>query len=234
MLSVCYSDPFLSDFCQGKRPLRIASRNSNLAKAQVHECISLLRSWYPKLWFQLSTTETTGDRDKKIPLHLVENSYFFTDGVDALVHKGVCDLAIHSAKDLPETPSLPVVAITRCLHPADLLVYADHYVHEPLPLRPRLGSSSLRRSAVLKQLFPQGQILDIRGTIEERLDQLHRGHYDAIVLAKAASLRLHLHHAYSIELPPPYHALQGSLAITAKDHAGKWKQLFTPIHCHSS
>ncbi|WP_100934050.1 hydroxymethylbilane synthase [Candidatus Chlamydia corallus] len=234
MLSACYADPFLTDFCWGKRPLRIASRNSNLAKAQVYECMSLLRAWYPKLWFQLYTAETTGDRDKKIPLNLVENTHFFTDGVDALVRKEVCHFAIHSAKDLPETPSLPVVAMTRCLHPADLLIYADHYIHNSLPSRPRLGSSSLRRSAVLKQLFPEGQILDIRGTIEERLAQLDSGHYDAIVLAKAASLRLHLHHSYSIELPPPYHALQGILAVTAKDPIETWKKFFTPIHCYSS
>ncbi|SPN73223.1 Porphobilinogen deaminase,porphobilinogen deaminase,Uroporphyrinogen-III synthase,porphobilinogen deaminase,Porphobilinogen deaminase, dipyromethane cofactor binding domain [Chlamydia serpentis] len=229
MLSACYADPFLTDFCQGKRPLRIASRNSNLAKIQAYECMSLLRSWYPKVWFRLYTIKTTGDRNKKTPLRLVENTHFFTDSVDALVKNKICHFAIHSAKDLSDTPSLPIVAITQSLDPTDLLVYADRYIDEPLPPRPRLGSSSLRRNKILKQLFPQGKILDIRGTIEERLNQLHSGYYEAIVLAKAASLRLRLHHLYSIELPPPYHPLQGSLAITATDPIDAWRKFFHPI-----
>ncbi|ANH78187.1 hydroxymethylbilane synthase [Candidatus Chlamydia sanziniae] len=231
MLSACYADPFLSNFFHGKRPVHIASRSSNLAKMQVYECLMLLRAWYPKLRFHLHTVKTEGDRDKKTSLRCVENTHFFTGDVDALVHKGICHFAVHSAKDLPRPSPLPIVALTRCLHPADLLIYGRHYHVHSLPhVLHRIGSSSIRRTEILKQHFPQAHIMDIRGTIEERLQQLKHGRYDAIVLAKAASLRLHLHRFHSIELPPPYHPLQGSLAITALTFLDSWKKFFAPLH----
>ncbi|AHK63019.1 hydroxymethylbilane synthase [Chlamydia avium] len=230
MLSACYTDPFLSDFCLGRRPLRLASRKSALAKAQVHECVYLLRSWYPRLWIQDYTTDTQGDKDKNTPLHRVENSNFFTDAVDDLVIRGICHLGIHSAKDLPFPSTLPVVAITRSLDPADMLVYRKEYLKTPFPKYPKLGSSSLRRNEILKTLFPQGKILDIRGTIEERLHQLESGKYDAIIVAKAALIRLHLTLPHAEELPPPYHPLQGCLGITASKNIASWKKFLSYIH----
>ncbi|AUS59784.1 hydroxymethylbilane synthase [Chlamydia abortus] len=230
MLSDCYNNPFLSDFCLGKRPLRIASRKSILAQAQVHECVRLLRSWFPKLWIQIHTISTRGDKDKTTPIRLVENSQFFTDTVDKLVIRGNCHLAVHSAKDLPDPPATPVVAITKGLDPSDLLVYAERYLWQRFPKVPRLGSSSSRRGETLKMLFPTGRILDIRGTIEERLEQLENGKYDAIVVAKAAVLRLHLQLPYTKVLPPPYHPLQGRLAITAGKDIEAWKTFLLPLN----
>lgn len=230
MLSACYNDSFLSDFCLGKRPLRLASRKSALAQAQVRECVYLLRSWYPKIRIQSYTVDTQGDKDKNTPLHCVENTEFFTDTVDDLVLRGICHLGIHSAKDLPVPPKIPIVAITRSLDPADMLVYKEEYLHKPFPQYPKLGSSSLRRSDILKTLFPQGKILDIRGTIEERLYQLESGNYDAIIIAKAALIRLQLHLPYTQELPPPYHPFQGCLGVTASKNIASWKIFFSRIH----
>ncbi|WP_348663894.1 hydroxymethylbilane synthase [Chlamydia vaughanii] len=230
MLSDCYADPFLSDFCLGKRPLRIASRRSTLAKAQAHECIQLLRSWYPKLWVQIHTVNTRGDKDKKTPLRLVENAHFFTDAVDELVIRGSCHLAVHSAKDLPSPSKTPVIAITRGTDPADVLVYGERYMWKRFPDNPILGSSSPRRSDILKAFFPRGKVVDIRGTIEERLEQLESGKYDAIIIAKAAILRLHLCLPYTRELPPPYHPLQGRLSITASKNIESWEKFLSPLN----
>ncbi|MEF9519832.1 hydroxymethylbilane synthase [Chlamydia crocodili] len=230
MLSDCYTDPFLSDFCVGRRPLRIASRRSTLAQAQVHECARLLHSWFPKLWIQIHAVNTRGDKDKITPLRLVENSQFFTDAVDKLVLRGHCHLAVHSAKDLPDPSTTSVVAITKGLDPSDLLIYGERYLWKRFPKNPRLGSSSLRRGEMLKTLFPKGQILDIRGTIEERLEQLESGKYDAIVVAKAAIIRLHLKLPYTKVLPPPYHPLQGRLSITAAKNIEAWKKFLLPLN----
>ncbi|BAE81438.1 porphobilinogen deaminase [Chlamydia felis Fe/C-56] len=230
MLSDCYTDPFLSDFCLGRRPLRIASRKSTLAKAQVYECVRLLRSWFPKLWIQIQTVNTQGDKDKTTPLRLIENSQFFTDAVDKLVLSGNSHLAVHSAKDLPNPPVTTIIAITQGLDPADLLVYGNRYLWKRFPKNPKLGSSSLRREEILKKLFPAGKILHIRGTIEERLEQLESGKYDAIIVAKAAALRLHLKLPYTEELPPPYHPLQGRLSVTAAKNIESWKKLLYPLN----
>ncbi|WP_201456780.1 hydroxymethylbilane synthase [Chlamydia sp. 17-3921] len=231
MPSSSSANSLFQDLRAGKASLKIASRSSALAKAQVYECVDLLKKHYPALRFELITTTTKGDRDKKTSLRLVENSNFFTKDVDDLVSQGKCHIAIHSAKDLPAISNLPIVAITQSLHPADLLIYANRHEGYPPPsLNLRLGSSSIRRAETLKKLFPLGQVLDIRGTIEERLQQLEDGKYDAIVLAKAAALRLHLTFSCSQELPPPYHPLQGCLAITARYSLDLWTSFLSPLH----
>lgn len=210
----------------------IASRASNLAIAQVYECIHFLRSFYPRLWVKIKTVKTQGDYDKQTPLYRVENSDFFTKEVDALLHKGCCHIALHSAKDLPLCyDHRYLIAVTRSLHPADLLVYGSRFCHQRIPKRLRLGCSSKRREKVLRDKFPYGEILDIRGTIEERLEQLENQKYDAIVVAKAAILRLHLRLPLVEELHPPYHPFQGCLAITAKENLQSWRDLFHPWNC---
>ena len=117
MLSAYYNNPFLADFCLGRLPLRLASRQSPLAVLQAHECLRKLQAFFPRLWGRVITTATQGDLDQHTPLHAVENTGFFTDDVDLLVQSGECDLGIHSAKDLPENPQASVVAITASIDP---------------------------------------------------------------------------------------------------------------------
>lgn len=230
MLSACYTDSFLSDFCLGRHRLCIASRQSNLAKAQVYEFVRLLQAWYPRLRYQIYTVRTRGDEDKRTPLHTVENSDFFSDTVEELVLRGTCHLAVHSAKDLPTAPRTKIVATTHGRDPADLLVYGERYQWTLFPSQPVLGSSSSRRNAILRSLFPQGRICTIRGTIEERLHKLESGEYDAIVVAKAAIQRLHLSPPYTQTLPPPHHHLQGRLSITAATNIASWKKFLSYLH----
>lgn len=228
----CYSDTFLAKICLGYQPLIVASRASTLAVAQVYECVHFLRSLYPRLWVQIRTVKTQGDYDKQTPLHKVENSDFFTKEVDALLQGGKCHIALHSAKDLPlRYDNHCLIAVTRSIHPADMLVYGSRFCHQRVPECLRLGCSSKRREEVLRNKFPHGQILDIRGTIEERLEQLEHQKYDAIVVAKAAILRLHLRLPLVEELSSPYHPLQGCLAITAKANLQSWRNLFNPWNC---
>lgn len=192
----------------------------------------LLRAVYPRLWVQIRTAKTTGDYDKQTPLRCVENTNFFTKEVDDLVNSKQCHFAVHSAKDLSlYYDNRSLVAVTRSIHPADVLVYDSKFCYQSIPERLRLGCSSNRREEILRKKFPLGHILDIRGTIEERLKMLEEGKYDAIVIAKAALLRLHLHLPCMEELPPPYHPLQGCLAITAKENLPSWRNLFLPWNC---
>lgn len=228
----CYNDSFLAPFCLGYQPLVIASRSSTLAVAQVYECVHLLRTVYPRLWVKIHKVKTQGDYDKQTPLRCVEDSDFFTKEVDDLLKSQQCHLALHSAKDLPlYYDEQLLVAVTRSIHPADVLVYGSRFRGQHIPERLRLGCSSKRREAILRKKFPLGHILDIRGTIEERLEQLEEEKYDAIVVAKAALVRLHLHLSPVEELPPPYHPLQGCLAITAKRNLPSWRNLFLPWSC---
>lgn len=226
MLSAYYNDPFLSDFCLGKIPLRLASRKSPLAVLQAHECLRRLQTFFPRLWGQVITETTQGDLDQHTPLHSVENTGFFTDDIDFLVQSGKCDLAIHSAKDLPEKPKARVIAITASIDPRDILVFQEKYLLQPFPSRLRIGCSSDRRRALISSLYPSAVITDIRGTIQTRLALLDQQKFDAIVMANAAVSRLGLRLPCTVVLPPPYHPFQGRLAITACHHIASWEKLF--------
>lgn len=226
MLSAYYNNPFLADFCLGRLPLRLASRQSPLAVLQAHECLRKLQAFFPRLWGRVITTATQGDLDQHTPLHAVENTGFFTDDVDLLVQSGECDLGIHSAKDLPENPQTSVVAITASIDPRDVLIFHEKYLSIPLPLQLRIGSSSARRKELLSSLYPSATIMDLRGTIQTRLKLLKQQKFDAIVMANAAVSRLGLRLPCTKILPPPYHPLQGRLAITACQHIASWKNLF--------
>ncbi|MFN4173504.1 MAG: hydroxymethylbilane synthase, partial [Parachlamydiaceae bacterium] len=79
------------------RSVRVAARASALSKAQVAEVFSELNLSYTPYW-----VETSGDLDKTTSLKTLEKTDFFTKEVDELVLKGICDISVHSAKDLPD------------------------------------------------------------------------------------------------------------------------------------
>jgi hydroxymethylbilane synthase len=59
-----------------------------------------------------------------------------------------------------------------------------------LPPGAKVGTSSLRRAAQLRQLRPDLQVESVRGNLDTRLRKLDEGQYDAILLAAAGLKRL--------------------------------------------
>ena len=55
-----------------------------------------------------------------------------------------------------------------------------------------VGTSSLRREALLRARFPHLTVKPLRGNLQTRLGKLDKGEYDAIILAKAGLERLGL------------------------------------------
>jgi hydroxymethylbilane synthase len=72
---------------------------------------------------------------------------------------------------------------------------------EDLPLGARVGTSSLRRRALLKRWRPDLEVVDLRGNVPTRIRKLDEGEYDAIVLAAAGVHRLGLRSRISAYLP---------------------------------
>ena len=58
--------------------------------------------------------ETTGDKDKTTPLTESPDD-FFTDAIDRALLEGKADIAVHSAKDLPQ--NLPEGFKDLCINP---------------------------------------------------------------------------------------------------------------------
>jgi hydroxymethylbilane synthase len=167
--------------------LVIASRGSQLALWQARWVAAQLSAAGHQC--RIEIVKTTGDKITDVPLAKVGTKGLFTREIEEALLDGRADLAVHSLKDLPtELPEgLVLAAVPEREDPRDAVVgskLAD------LPLGARVGTSSLRRAAQLRQLRPDLQVESVRGNLDTRLRKLDEGQYDAILLAAAGLKRL--------------------------------------------
>lgn len=212
--------------------LRFASRSSLLARAQVQECLDLLKVFHPSLQSVVQYVEAYGDRDLSRSLRFMGQTDFFTREVDGLVLQDQCDIALHSAKDLPAClpDGLACIALTRSIDSTDSLVLRPGHTLATLPPGARIASSSLRREAVVLGLRPDLVCIDVRGPIAERLKLLTEGKAEGVVVAHAALIRLGLDKMVNyITLPGDTTPLQGQLALIAKNTRADLRELVACI-----
>ncbi len=159
--------------------------------------------------------ETVGDRDKKTSLRFLEKTDFFTRELDQMVLAGTIEMAIHSAKDLPDPlpQGLSLWVLTAGLDPRDSLVFRRGFA---FPEDGLVATSSSRREGVVRSLYPKAHFVDLRGTIGERLALLEKGVVDGVVVAEAALIRLQLTHLHRQVLPGETALHQGRLALIGK------------------
>lgn len=211
-----------------KSLIKIAARTSALSRAQVVEVKKLL-DLDSHFEFQEVFVESLGDLDLVTPLTALEKTDFFTQTIDQLILDQKADIAVHSAKDLPEKlrPGLEIIALTHGVDPRDSLV-SFKYTLETLPKNAKVGVCSIRRVQGLKALREDLEPMFIRGPIDERLKMLEKGDYDAIILAEAGLLRLNSkapRQIIDIEVSP----MQGKLAIVALSIRQDLKNVFKTI-----
>jgi len=205
--------------------IRIGTRPSKLALRQAEE----IRRRLPEIEFDVVTIETRGDKDRTRSLALEEESNFFTYELEQALIKGEVDVVVHSAKDLEKNPpkELTVIVMTSSISPFDCLVSSNGVGLDGLGVGSRIGtSSSNRRESILR--YRNDLITkDIRGNVDQRLEQLDQGHFDAIITAHAALIRLELCERIAEIIPAGIikpHPLQGRLAIQARQER---KELFS-------
>jgi len=198
---------------------RVGTRGSKLARIQTADTLQCFAGHWPDLEFEVVPFSSPGDRDQLMDLRQSPPDFFTRDLDDAL-RDGTIDLAVHSAKDLADP--LPVGIESFRLpcreDPRDALVLPAGVADmAALPAAPRIGVSSARREDWSRKRFGDARLLPIRGTIEQRIEQLDNGRYDAVIIAAAALIRLGLAGRIAEwipleELPSPDG--QGSLAVT--------------------
>ena len=197
--------------------LRIATRASDLAMAQARSVAEGLARAHPGLGATLVEVSTTGDRDGATPVTTLTEVGAFVRAVQLAVLEGEADIAVHSCKDLPvEGPEELVAFYPVREAPWDVLCGHDL---TSLPARARVGTGSPRRAAQMRALRPDVEVADIRGNVGTRLDKMHSGLYDAVVLAEAGLLRLGLEdeigHRFDIGQMVPAPA-QAALAVEVR------------------
>jgi hydroxymethylbilane synthase len=196
--------------------LVIASRGSQLALWQARWVAAQLSAAGQEC--RIEIIKTTGDKITDVPLAKVGTKGLFTKEIEEALLDGRAHLAVHSLKDLPtELPEgLVLAAIPEREDPRDAMVGRSL---ANLPLGAKVGTSSLRRAAQLRQLRPDLQVESIRGNLDTRLRKLDEGLYDAILLAAAGLKRLGWGDRIAEILSPEQMCPavgQGALAIEAR------------------
>jgi len=170
----------------------IATRESRLALWQAEHVQSLLQERGHAV--SLLGLTTTGDQILDRTLSKVGGKGLFVKELELALEEGRADIAVHSLKDVPM--DLPEGFVLACVlereDPRDALVSPRFDSLDALPQGAVVGTSSLRRVALLRALRPDLRIEPLRGNLDTRLRKLDEGQYDAIVLAAAGLKRLGL------------------------------------------
>jgi hydroxymethylbilane synthase len=220
--------------------ITLGTRGSALARWQTDHVSQLLRDAWPELDVHVQIVTTQGDRVLDTPLPSLGGKGVFTAELEADLHSGKINYAVHSLKDLPtENPAgLTIGAIPQRASPNDVLISKQSYTLATLPQGATVGTSSRRRVAQLVHQRPDLQIVDIRGNVDTRIRKAldPQGVYDAIVLASAGLERLGqkqvISDVLSLEAMMPAPG-QGALAVQCRDET-ILRNLLMPInHVHT-
>ncbi|MCK6556720.1 hydroxymethylbilane synthase [Candidatus Binatia bacterium] len=203
-------------------PVRIGTRGSALALAQATWLRDALAERRPDRGAALVVIKTSGDRFVDRPLGDIGGKGLFVKEIDEALSAGTVDCAVHSMKDLPASlaPGLHLAAVPRRVDARDLLLTRHGGPLAALPPGARIGTSSLRRAALLLHLRPDIAIVPLRGNVDTRLRKLAAGEFDAIVLAAAGLHRLGLTPPAATPLDPTVFVPavgQGALALETRD-----------------
>ena len=203
------------------RALRIGTRASALALWQARHVAALIGAQPDAPAVELVHIRTEGDVRTDVPLWSVGGRAFFTKEIDRALLAGEVDVAVHSLKDLATVleKGMALAAALEREDPRDALVSRDGAGLAELPQGARVGTSSLRRRAFLARTRPDVVQVELRGNVPTRVERLHKGDYDAIILAAAGLRRLgleaHITQALSPDIFPPA-VSQGIIGVCAR------------------
>lgn len=205
------------------KPFRIGTRGSPLALAQTHETRDRLAAAHglPPEMFEVVILSTKGDRITDRPLAEIGGKGLFTEELEQQLLSGELDFAVHSSKDMP-TRLPDGLALSAFLPREDI---RDAFIGRAarklldLPQGATVGSSSLRRQALIRRLRPDLNVITYRGQVETRLRKLAEGQVDGTLLAYAGLKRLGMTDVPTELLDPaefPPAPAQGAICIESR------------------
>ena len=193
--------------------LRIGTRGSELALFQARAVSAqLAKTGVP---CETVVIRTSGDTLAEASLAQIGGKRLFVKEIEDALLGGEVDLAVHSSKDMPVIlpEGLAIAGVLPREDPRDAVVLpagrsdasGSAMSFDEMRLRlgaaPRIGTSSVRRTAQIARVFPGARFLPIRGNLGTRLRKLDQGDYDALVLASAGLIRLEHRARISAALP---------------------------------
>lgn len=187
------------------RTIRIATRSSRLALIQAQAVAQPLGAAGRTI--EIVPVSTRGDRITDRSLVAIGGDGVFVKELEAMLLDDRADVAVHSMKDLPTDtpPQLRNAAVLQREDPRDVLISAGNEFDglAALPSGAVVGSSSLRRKALVLSVRPDVEVRDIRGNVDTRVRKVLEGQFDAAVLALAGLRRAGLLHSVGGGVPLP-------------------------------
>ena len=214
--------------------IRIATRQSPLALWQARHVGSLLAQLHPGLEVSLVEMSTAGDRFLSAPLSTVGGKGLFVKEIEQALLDGRADLAVHSLKDMTSVlpAGLLLAAVPKREDPRDAFCSPGGLTLDTLPQGARVGTSSLRRSCILRSARPDLEIVSLRGNVQTRLTRTRELGLAGAVLAFAGLKRLGLE-AEITEVISTSRSLpavgQGVLAIQCRTEDAEVRHLLAPL-----
>ena len=210
----------------------IATRESRLALWQAEHVKALLQARGAQV--ELLGMTTQGDQILDRTLSKVGGKGLFVKELEVALEEGRADIAVHSLKDVPmELPAgFDLACVMEREDPRDAWVSSQYARLEDLPPGAVVGTSSLRRTVLLRSLRPDLKIEPLRGNLDTRLRKLDEGQYAGIVLAAAGLKRLEMtsriRHIFDTEQMLPA-AGQGALGIEIRSGREDLRALLAPL-----
>jgi len=210
----------------------MGTRGSPLASAQSGLFADALRAVHPGLEIEVKKITTSGDKIQNRFLSEVGGKGLFVKEIEDALLGDEIDFAVHSLKDMPAVlpEGLEIGCYPERRNPRDVLISLGGLSYQDLPVKARIGTSSLRRRLQLARLRSDFRFELLRGNIDTRMRRLDEGTFDAIVLARAGLERLGLDVKNAVEIPILPAPGQGTLAIEIRSADAALKNLLSPLH----
>lgn len=216
------------------KAVRIATRQSPLALWQARHVAALLSERHSGLQVSLVEMTTEGDRFLSAPLSAVGGKGLFVKEIEQSLIDGRADIAVHSLKDmtsvLPE--GLMLAAVPAREDPRDAFCSPTGLTLDKLPQGAKVGTSSLRRSCILRSRRPDLEIVSLRGNVQTRLQKTKDLGLAGSMLAYAGLKRLGLEREITEVLSPAVSLPavgQGVLAIQCRTADAEVRALLAPL-----
>ena len=214
--------------------LKLGTRGSPLALAQARKVAAALETAqrWPSDYVQIIPIKTTGDKIQDRPLAEIGGKALWTKELDLALLSGEVDFCVHSMKDVESDRPLEIhlAAVRPRGDVRDRLIGAPSI--DQLPHGAKVGTSSPRRTAQLRRMRPDLEIVALRGNVETRLQKVESGEVDATLLAAAALKRLGLP---NVGVPIPVETLlpapgQGALGLECRTDDNMTQSVLTTVN----
>lgn len=217
--------------------LKIGTRGSPLALAQAHEAQARLMAAHgmPAEAFEVVVISTSGDRIQDRPLSEAGGKGLFTKEIEEALLAGTIDIAVHSSKDMPTVlpDGLELSAFLPREDARDAFIGKAVKRIIDLPQGAKVGSSSLRRQALIRRMRPDLDVVMFRGNVQTRLRKLEEGVAEGTILAFAGLKRLGLGQVVTDLMPldafPPAPG-QGAIGIETRIGDSEVEKMLVAIH----